>query len=122
MKKQLRLLRVKDVIKLVLHHAAVHANNVGRFMVEISVEATKKNTTIESRIIVFSFLAQCFVFPEPLRCLLLHFQALDALHVAHSCVDGRVVHGLDGGFDSAHGALLLFRHLSLSGHAVAFSA
>lgn len=60
--------------------------------------------------------------PVPLHCLLLNLEALDALHVAHSGVDCRVVHGLDGGFDSVHGALLPLCHLSLSGHAVAFCA
>lgn len=57
---------------------------------------------------------------EPLRCLLLKLHALDALHVVHGRVDGRVVHGLDGGLDSVHGPLLLLgRRVGLSGHAVA---
>lgn len=119
-RKQLLLLGVKNVIKLVLHHAGVHAHNVGSFMVKIPVvETQRKNTISENRFTTTAF-ATLFFFPGPLHCLLLQLHALDALHVAHSGVDCRVVYGLDGGFDSVHGPLLLLRHLSLSGHAEAF--
>lgn len=42
--KQLRLLGVKKVISLVLHHAGVHAHNVDSFPVKIPVKETGKTT------------------------------------------------------------------------------
>lgn len=109
------------MIKLVLHYAGVHAHNVGSFMVKIPVmETQRKKTQFIKTDSQPRFLAHCSVFSRPLHCLLLNLQALDALHVAHSGVDCRVVHGFHGGFDSVHASLLLLCHLSLSGHAVAF--
>lgn len=40
--KQLRLLGVKNVIKLVLHHPGVHTHDVGSFVVKIPVEERRK--------------------------------------------------------------------------------